>query len=220
MRRRAEAQGACPVGPDRRVRAGVVRRVPDGLQDLRPHRRPGERLAKAGGFASVGSAAILVLADDRCVVDAALNFTRFYRNESCGKCVPCRVGSQKIVDIIAGIAQAPPARATSPRSNGLSLDPRLDVHLRPGPGRPQPDPVGAEILPVGSRRPPEQKDLPRRRLLQRRTARRKREPANVGRDERERAALKEEGGEVKMRNAKRKSQNGRVRGAAVFNFAL
>jgi NADH:ubiquinone oxidoreductase subunit F (NADH-binding) len=61
--------------------------------------------AKAGGFASVGSAAIIAIAEDRCLVDAALNFTRFYRNESCGKCVPCRVGSQKIVDIIAGITQ-------------------------------------------------------------------------------------------------------------------
>ena len=34
------------------------------------------------------------------MVDAALNFTRFFRNESCGKCVPCRVGSQKMVDLI------------------------------------------------------------------------------------------------------------------------
>ena len=61
--------------------------------------------AKAGGFASVGSAAVLVFAEGTCLVDAALNYTRFYRNESCGKCVPCRVGSQKMVDIIAGIAQ-------------------------------------------------------------------------------------------------------------------
>jgi NADH:ubiquinone oxidoreductase subunit F (NADH-binding) len=34
------------------------------------------------------------------MLDAALNFTRFFRNESCGKCVPCRVGSQKMVDVI------------------------------------------------------------------------------------------------------------------------
>jgi len=37
------------------------------------------------------------------MVDLALNFTKFYRNESCGKCVPCRTGSQKMVDIIAGV---------------------------------------------------------------------------------------------------------------------
>ena len=32
----------------------------------------------------------------------ALNSTRFYRNESCGKCVPCRMGSQKMVDMLKG----------------------------------------------------------------------------------------------------------------------
>jgi len=30
----------------------------------------------------------------------ALNAVRFYRNESCGKCVPCRVGSQKMVELL------------------------------------------------------------------------------------------------------------------------
>jgi NADH:ubiquinone oxidoreductase subunit F (NADH-binding) len=32
------------------------------------------------------------------VVDQARNSLEFYRNESCGKCVPCRIGSQKLVD--------------------------------------------------------------------------------------------------------------------------
>ena len=50
-----------------------------------------------------GSGAIIVLDRSRCVLDAALNFTRFFRNESCGKCVPCRVGSQKMVDLIKDI---------------------------------------------------------------------------------------------------------------------
>ena len=55
-------------------------------------------LMKAG--ASIGSAAIVFLSEDRDLVDLALNCTEFYRNESCGKCVPCRSGSQKMVDII------------------------------------------------------------------------------------------------------------------------
>jgi NADH:ubiquinone oxidoreductase subunit F (NADH-binding) len=54
---------------------------------------------KAAG-ATVGSGAIIVLAEGRSVVEGALNFTRFFRNESCGKCVPCRIGSQKMVDVI------------------------------------------------------------------------------------------------------------------------
>ena len=34
------------------------------------------------------------------MLDMALNAVRFYRNESCGKCVPCRVGSQKMVSLL------------------------------------------------------------------------------------------------------------------------
>jgi formate dehydrogenase beta subunit len=48
----------------------------------------------------VGSGAIVVCAEDRCMVDMALNAVRFFRNESCGKCVPCRMGSQKLVDML------------------------------------------------------------------------------------------------------------------------
>lgn len=65
--------------------------------------KPANEIAKAGG--TVGSAAIVMFAEGTDLVDAALNFTKFYRNESCGKCVPCRVGSQKMVDIIAGITE-------------------------------------------------------------------------------------------------------------------
>jgi NADH:ubiquinone oxidoreductase subunit F (NADH-binding)/NADH:ubiquinone oxidoreductase subunit E len=44
-------------------------------------------------------AGMVVYAGDTDVLDAAANFTRFFRNESCGKCVPCRIGSQKLVQI-------------------------------------------------------------------------------------------------------------------------
>jgi NADH:ubiquinone oxidoreductase subunit F (NADH-binding)/NADH:ubiquinone oxidoreductase subunit E len=57
-------------------------------------------LADAGSM--VGSGAIVVCAEGRCMLDMALNATRFYRNESCGKCVPCRVGSQKMVEMLKG----------------------------------------------------------------------------------------------------------------------
>ena len=45
---------------------------------------------------------MVVCAEDRCMLDMALNATHFFRNESCGKCVPCRVGSQKLVDMLTG----------------------------------------------------------------------------------------------------------------------
>ena len=55
-------------------------------------------LADAGSM--VGSGAIVVCAEGRCMLDMAINSTRFFRNESCGKCVPCRMGSQKLVDLL------------------------------------------------------------------------------------------------------------------------
>jgi NADH-quinone oxidoreductase subunit F len=57
-------------------------------------------LTDAGSM--VGSGAIVVCAEGRCMLDMAANSTRFFRNESCGKCVPCRVGSQKLVEILEG----------------------------------------------------------------------------------------------------------------------
>ncbi len=58
--------------------------------------------AVAAAGSMVGSGAIVVCAEGRCMLDMALNAVRFYRNESCGKCVPCRLGSQKMVEMITG----------------------------------------------------------------------------------------------------------------------
>jgi NADH:ubiquinone oxidoreductase subunit F (NADH-binding)/NADH:ubiquinone oxidoreductase subunit E len=48
------------------------------------------------GIGSMLGAALVVIGEGACMVDMALNTTQFFRNESCGKCVPCRVGSQKL----------------------------------------------------------------------------------------------------------------------------
>jgi NADH:ubiquinone oxidoreductase subunit F (NADH-binding) len=50
----------------------------------------------------VGSGAVVVVADHGCMLDMALNSVAFYRNESCGKCSPCRIGTQKLVDLLEG----------------------------------------------------------------------------------------------------------------------
>jgi formate dehydrogenase beta subunit len=55
-------------------------------------------LADVGSM--MGSGAIVIYGEGRCMLDNALNACTFFRNESCGKCVPCRVGSQKLVDIL------------------------------------------------------------------------------------------------------------------------
>ena len=61
-------------------------------------------LAEAGSM--LGSGAIVVCDDTTCMLDMALNAVRFYRNESCGKCVPCRLGSQKMTDMLARWTQS------------------------------------------------------------------------------------------------------------------
>ncbi len=55
-------------------------------------------LAEVGSM--LGSGAVVALDDRRCMLDCALNVVRFFRNESCGKCVPCRAGSQHLVEIL------------------------------------------------------------------------------------------------------------------------
>jgi len=54
----------------------------------------------------LGSGALVVMAQDTDLLAAAVNVLRFFRDESCGKCVPCRVGSAKahamLSDLLAG----------------------------------------------------------------------------------------------------------------------
>jgi len=50
-----------------------------------------ESLAEAGSM--LGTAAIMVMDETDCVVDAARRMVEFYAHESCGKCTPCREGS-------------------------------------------------------------------------------------------------------------------------------
>ncbi len=50
-----------------------------------------ESVAAAGSM--LGSAGVIVLDDQTCIVAATLRMTEFYRDESCGKCTPCREGT-------------------------------------------------------------------------------------------------------------------------------
>ncbi len=55
-------------------------------------------LAEQGCF--IGSAAIVVLSEQDRAKDVALNLMRFFADESCGKCTPCRVGTAKAVKLM------------------------------------------------------------------------------------------------------------------------
>jgi NADH:ubiquinone oxidoreductase subunit F (NADH-binding) len=57
-----------------------------------------DTLAEAGSM--LGSGAAVYLAEGHDLLEVGLSITRFFRNESCGKCVPCRVGSEKAVRMV------------------------------------------------------------------------------------------------------------------------
>jgi formate dehydrogenase len=56
-------------------------------------------LEKHGCF--VGSHAVVILGDKDSAKDAALNLMRFFEDESCGQCTPCRVGTEKAVGLMS-----------------------------------------------------------------------------------------------------------------------
>ena len=58
----------------------------------------GAPLEAAGS--ALGAAAVVVVAEGADLLALASNLTAFFRNESCGKCVPCRVGTEKAVRLI------------------------------------------------------------------------------------------------------------------------
>jgi NADH:ubiquinone oxidoreductase subunit F (NADH-binding)/NADH:ubiquinone oxidoreductase subunit E len=73
---------------------------PEGLDvplDFQP-------VADAGSM--LGSGALVVIAEGTDLLAAATNVLRFFRNESCGKCVPCRAGSHKAHEILVDLLES------------------------------------------------------------------------------------------------------------------
>jgi formate dehydrogenase len=58
----------------------------------------GGELAKQGAF--VGSHAVVVLSQADNIRDVTLNLMKFFKHESCGKCTPCREGTEKLVTLL------------------------------------------------------------------------------------------------------------------------
>ena len=59
-----------------------------------------ETLAQIGSI--MGSGGMVVMDEDNCMVDVARYFVEFTHSESCGKCVPCRVGLDKALEMLDG----------------------------------------------------------------------------------------------------------------------
>lgn len=62
-----------------------------------------EELTKAGAI--MGSGGLIVMNEDTCMVDVALYFVSFLEEESCGKCAPCRVGLQRMKEMLEAITR-------------------------------------------------------------------------------------------------------------------
>jgi NADH-quinone oxidoreductase subunit F len=60
-----------------------------------------ESLTQAGSI--MGSGGMVVMDEDTCMVDVARYFLSFTQDESCGKCVPCRMGTKQMLDILNDI---------------------------------------------------------------------------------------------------------------------
>ena len=77
-----------PGGPSSGLLPASMCDIPLDFDTLQPH----------GTF--IGSAAVVVLSERDSARDAALNMLRFFEDESCGQCTPCRVGCEKAVKLM------------------------------------------------------------------------------------------------------------------------
>ena len=84
-----ELYGYLPGGASGGILPASLGDVPLDFDTLQPH----------GSF--IGSAAVIVLSQHDRARDAALNLMRFFADESCGQCTPCRVGTEKAVALMA-----------------------------------------------------------------------------------------------------------------------
>ncbi|NWG14113.1 MAG: FAD-dependent oxidoreductase [Acidobacteria bacterium] len=96
-----------------------------------------ETLAQLGSI--MGSGGMVVMDEDNCMVDVARYFIEFTHSESCGKCVPCRVGLDKSLHILNRVTQGKATEADLATLDELSRMIR-DMSLC-GLGQTAPNPV-------------------------------------------------------------------------------
>lgn len=62
-----------------------------------------DSLLKVGSM--MGSGGMIVMDEDSCIVDVARFYLEFTRDESCGKCTPCRIGTKRMLEILTRITE-------------------------------------------------------------------------------------------------------------------
>ena len=95
-----------------------------------------ERLSQAGSI--MGSGGMVVLDEETCMVDIAKFFVKFIQDESCGKCVPCRVGTRRMLEILTRISEGNGRPDDIDLLEKLSLEIRQDSLCGLGQGAPNP----------------------------------------------------------------------------------
>ena len=100
-----------------------------------------DSLIKAG--AMMGSGGLVVMDETTCMVDVARFFLNFTRTESCGKCIPCRIGLKIMLEILERIC----AGEGRPDDIELLLDMAVDIKKSSlcGLGQTAPNPVMSTI---------------------------------------------------------------------------
>jgi NADH:ubiquinone oxidoreductase subunit F (NADH-binding)/(2Fe-2S) ferredoxin/Pyruvate/2-oxoacid:ferredoxin oxidoreductase delta subunit len=76
--------------------------------------------------AMMGSGGLVVMDEDTCMVDMARFFTAFITSESCGKCIPCREGTQRLYEILDSIV-SPYAKMPDEEENLLRFNRVLNM---------------------------------------------------------------------------------------------
>ncbi len=85
--------------PVSRLPAKFAASLPEGTTEFDVRTLPLDP-SKLQSLDNMLGAAIVVLGSNANMVDFALNLVEFYANESCGKCVPCRLGSHKLAEML------------------------------------------------------------------------------------------------------------------------
>ncbi|HIJ60142.1 MAG TPA: NADH-quinone oxidoreductase subunit NuoF [Nitrospirae bacterium] len=96
-----------------------------------------ESLAQVGSI--VGSGGMIVLDENDCMVNVAKYFLTFTQNESCGKCVPCRIGTKRLLETLNKITKGEGKEEDLALLEGLSNDIRKGSLC--GLGQTAPNPV-------------------------------------------------------------------------------
>ena len=124
-------QGYLPGGASGGVLPASMADIPLDFGTLEPH------------GCLIGSAAVVVLSDKDDMKAVALNLMRFFEDESCGQCTPCRVGTEKAVKLMSQPTWDEALLERARRGDDRRLD------LRPRPGGLQSAEDGDETFPRG-----------------------------------------------------------------------